>query len=160
MALKQDVSATDYSEDTIADPEVLAFIPRIRIAEDDELERRGAAFRHAARLRVLMTDGRVFTREVLHRRGSPENPVERAGIERKFNSNVERVLKPGVRDRLVELCLSLERLRNVADINAIMAAPLAMRQKRAAVDPKRKRRAPAKASRRAMVKPGKKRRAR
>jgi aconitate decarboxylase len=152
MALKQDVSAADYSEVTISDPEILAFIPKIRIEEDAELERRGAAFRHAARLRVRANDGRTFTREVLHRRGSPENPVERPDIERKFNSNVERLLKPSDRDRLVELCLSLEKLRNVADINRIMAAPLTRPKKRAAIGRKRVKRATAKAPSRAAVK--------
>jgi 2-methylcitrate dehydratase PrpD len=155
MALRQDVSAADYREDTVADSEVLAFIPRIRIEEDDELERRGAAFRHAARIRVLATDGRTFTREVLHRRGSPENPVERPDIERKFNSNVERLLKPVARGRLVELCLSLEKLPNVAAINRIMAAPLEKARKHAGAAPKRSRRAPGKAPSRLAVKRGK-----
>jgi hypothetical protein len=31
MSLRRDVSAADYSEDAIADPEILAFMPRIKI---------------------------------------------------------------------------------------------------------------------------------
>src|SRR6185437_11623235 len=127
MALRKDVSAADYSEARIAHPAVLAFIPRIRIEEDAELEGKGAAFRHAARLRVLTTDGRTLRREVLHRRGSPENPVTRADIARKFNANVERLLEPGARKRLVELCSSLETLQSVAAITEIVAAPLTSR---------------------------------
>ena len=123
MALRQDVSAADYSEAEIADPRILAFIPRIKIEEDAELEARGAAFRHAARLSVHTTDGRTFTREVLHRRGSPENPVTRPDVEHKFNSNVDRLLQSRARDRLVELSASLEKLPNLAGINEILAAP-------------------------------------
>ena len=84
-----------------------------------------AASRHAARVRVRTADGRSFTREVLHRRGSPENPVERPDIERKFRSNVDGLLKDGVRTRLIELCASLETLPTVVDINEIMATELA-----------------------------------
>ena len=124
MALRQDVSAADYGETEIADPRILAFIPRIKIEEDAELEARGAAFRHAARLSVRTTDGRTFTREVLHRRGSPENPVTRPDVEHKFNSNVDRLLQSRARDRLIELSASLEKLPNLAGINEIMAAPL------------------------------------
>jgi 2-methylcitrate dehydratase PrpD len=127
MALRKDVSAADYEEAAIADPEILAFIPRITIEEDGELESRGAAFRHAARLRITTIDGRTFTREVLHRRGSPENPVRRSDIERKFNANVDRLLAPATRDRLIALCASLEMLPNVAAINEIVSAPLATR---------------------------------
>ena len=93
MALRQDVCAADYSEAEAADPRILAFIPRIKIEEDAELEARGGAFRHAARLSVRTTDGRTFTREVLHQRGSPENPVTRPDVEHKFNSNVDRLLQ-------------------------------------------------------------------
>src|ERR1700759_905429 len=110
MALRKDVTAADYGEAEIANPDILTFIPRIRLEEDAELESRGAPFRHAARLRVLTADGRRFTREVLHRRGSPENPVERPDIERKFNANVDGLLKAGAGTRLIELCASLEKL--------------------------------------------------
>src|SRR6201996_6847744 len=75
MACRKDVTAADYGEPEVANPEVMSFMSRIRIEEDAELENRGAAFRHAARVRVRTADGRSFTREVLHRRGSPENPV-------------------------------------------------------------------------------------
>jgi aconitate decarboxylase len=134
MALRKDVSAADYSEAEIADPQILSFIRRIRIEEDAELESRGAAFRHAARLRVLTADGRSFTREVLHRRGSPENPVKPGDIARKFNANVDRLLRPDARDRLIELCASLEKLATVAGINEIVAAPLSTPPARTAAD--------------------------
>ena len=124
MALRQNVSAADYSEVEIADPRILAFIPRIRIEEDAELEARGAAFRHAARVSVRTTDGRTFTREVLHRRGSPENQVTRSDVEHKFNTNVTGLLQPRARDRLIDLSASLEKLPTLVDINEIMAAPL------------------------------------
>jgi aconitate decarboxylase len=123
MALRNDVSADDYDEAQIAAPRILEFIPRIRVVEDVELESRGPAFRHAARLRVITTDGRTFAREVLHRRGSPENPVKWPDIERKFNSNVDRLLEPGARNRLVDLSWSLEKLPSVTALNDIVAAP-------------------------------------
>jgi len=123
MALKKDISAADYAEDRIADPAILEFISKIRIEEDAELEGRGPVFRHAARVRVRTTDGRVLTHEVLHRRGSPENPVDRIDIERKFNSNVDGLLEPGAAKKLLQLCAMLEKLPSAAAINDIIAAP-------------------------------------
>jgi 2-methylcitrate dehydratase PrpD len=125
MALRKDVSADDYSETAIADPETLDFMRRIRIVEDAELESRGPAFRHAARLRVETSDGRAFTREILHRRASPENPVEWEDIARKFNANVGGLLEPAAGERLLQLGSGLERLADVTAINDIVAAPFA-----------------------------------
>ena len=100
MALRGDVAARDYTEDRIADPETLAFIPRIKVFVDDELEAMGPAFRHAARVTVRTADGRTLKREVLNRRGSPENPVTREDVERKFAANLAGILAPAEIDRL------------------------------------------------------------
>ena len=108
MALRGDVAARDYTEVTIADPEVLSFIPRIKVFVDDELEAMGPALRHAARVTVRTTDGRTFKREVLNRRGSPENPVTREDVERKFASNLVG-LPEARKDRPLEEARSIAR---------------------------------------------------
>jgi aconitate decarboxylase len=120
MALRGDVAASDYTEDRIADPEVLAFIRRIKVFEDPELEAMGAAFRHAARVKVRTTDGRMISREVLNRRGSPENAVTREDVERKFAANLAGILERDESDRLRSLALTLDTLANADDILRIM----------------------------------------
>ena len=123
MTLRGDVSAEDYSEEAIADPKVLALMPRIKISVDPEIECKGPAFRHAARITVQRTDGRTFTREILHRRGSPENPVNAEGVERKFDANVSRLLRSGAVDRLKHLAARLDALTDVKEIIDIVGAP-------------------------------------
>jgi 2-methylcitrate dehydratase PrpD len=122
IALKGNVSAPDYSADTIADPEVIAFMPRISIGVDPELESRGPAYRHAARVTVQTTDGRTLRREVLHRRGSPENPVTRQDVEAKFDANVSGLLGAGAADRLKSLAARLDVLASAKEIIDIVAA--------------------------------------
>jgi 2-methylcitrate dehydratase PrpD len=121
MALRGDDAARDYTEATIADPEVLSFIPRIGVFVDDELEAMGPAFRHAARVAVRTADGHTFRREVLNRRGSPENPVAREDVERKFAANLAVLLDHGEIDRLKSLALGLDTLANADDILRIVA---------------------------------------
>jgi transposase len=55
----------------------------------------GPSFRHAARISVLTTDRQIFTREVWHRRGSPENPVSRKRYRRKTCRERGRTCKRG-----------------------------------------------------------------
>jgi 2-methylcitrate dehydratase PrpD len=121
MAQRRNLSAADYSDDAIADPDILAFIPRIKIAVDPEIEGRGASFRHAARIAVLTTDGKSFERDVWHRRGSPENPVSRREVEEKFAANVDGLLDAGAAERLQSLAARLDVLPDAREIVAIMA---------------------------------------
>jgi 2-methylcitrate dehydratase PrpD len=127
MAFRRDVWAADYSEASIADPAILDFMRRIRIFEDAELEASGPAFRHAARVRVRTTDGRTLAREILHRRASPENPVNWEDIKRKFTANVAGLVAPRAAERLLELGSSLEKLAEAKGITEILAAPFAER---------------------------------
>ena len=120
MAQRRNVAAGDYSDDAIADPQILAFMPRIRIAVDPEIEGRGPAFRHAARVDVRTSDGRSFRREVWHRRGSPENPVSRQEVEEKFAANVDRLLAPSAAARLKSLAAELDVLADAREIVDIM----------------------------------------
>ena len=109
------------TEATIADPQVLSFIPRIKVFVDDGIEGMGAAFRHAARVAVHTTDGRTIKREVLNRRGSPENAVSREDVERKFAANLAGLLEAGDIDRLKTLALTLDTLPNADDILRLIA---------------------------------------
>jgi 2-methylcitrate dehydratase PrpD len=121
MALRGDVAARDYTEATIGNAEILSFLPRIKVYEDPELEAMGPAFRHAARVAVRTVGGRTVTREVLNRRGSPENPVTRADVERKFVANLADILASQEIERLKALALTLDTLANANDIVSIVA---------------------------------------
>ena len=123
MAFRKDVTSADYGEADIADPRLLDFMSKIWIEEDAELESRGAAFRHAARVRVRTVDGRSFAREILHRRGSPENPVKWDDVERKFSANIAGLLAPNAGNQLLACCATLEKLATVKGISDILAAP-------------------------------------
>jgi aconitate decarboxylase len=122
MAQRRNVAARDYADDTIADAKILGFIPRIKVAEDAEIESRGPVFRHAARVSVQTTDGKRLSRDVWHRRGSPENPVSRAEVEEKFAANVDGLLGADAAQRLQSLAATLETLPDAREIAAIMAS--------------------------------------
>jgi 2-methylcitrate dehydratase PrpD len=126
MAQRENVSAKDYSDAAIADPDILAFMPRINIAVDPEIEGKGAAYRHAARIFVLTTDGRTLTREVWHRRGSPENPVSRQEVEEKFIGNIGGLVGTSAAERLKSLAGRLDTLGNAKEIVEIMGSRVAL----------------------------------
>jgi 2-methylcitrate dehydratase PrpD len=121
MAVAGRVAAGEYAEDALADARVAGFIPRIRVTESAELEAKGAEYRHASIVRVRTRGGKAFERETLHRRGSPENPVTRADVLRKFRDNV-RHLPPATPERIIQLVDALDIGDGFGELTQILGA--------------------------------------
>jgi 2-methylcitrate dehydratase PrpD len=114
-----------YREDRLRDPRLLDFIKRVRAHVDAGIESMGAAFRHAARVTVKTRDGRTLKREILHRRGSPENPLKPEDIEYKFRHVARSCLSPNRIDQVMRLVSTLEDLNSTHELIGILAAPTA-----------------------------------
>jgi len=123
VALDGAAFVEQYREDRLRDPRILEFIRRIHASEDPGIEAMGPAFRHAARLKVATRDGRELSREILHRRGSPENPLKPGDVEYKFRNVARGCLAPRRLERVIELCRNLDRLADTRELTAILAAP-------------------------------------
>lgn len=114
-----------YKASRLNDPAIFDFITRISACVDPEIEKMGAAFRHAARVKVMARDGRCVEKLLHHRRGSPENPLKPEDIEYKFRNVVSGCLSKASIDKVVALVGTLERAGSVAELTALMAAPVA-----------------------------------
>lgn len=112
-----------YRQERLADPALLDFIGRIQARVDPEIEAMGPAFRHAAVVTVRTRDGRSLTHRILNRRGSPENPISAADVEYKFRNVAGSCLGAADLDRVVALSAQLDRLDDVGELIAILAAP-------------------------------------
>ena len=123
IALDGAAFVDQYREERLRDPRILDFIGRIHARVDPEIEAMGPAFRHAARLKVETRDRRTHTREILHRRGSPENPLKPGDIEFKFRNVARGCLAPARLERVIEICKTLDRQDSTSELIGILAAP-------------------------------------
>jgi 2-methylcitrate dehydratase PrpD len=82
----------------------------------------GAAYRHAARVKVTTRDGRTFKHEILNRRGSPENPLSHEDVVYKFRNVVESCLSAKNIDRTIALIAQLDRLDDTSELFNLLAA--------------------------------------
>jgi 2-methylcitrate dehydratase PrpD len=114
-----------YAQDRLAEPRLLDFIGRIEAHVDPEIQAMGPAYRHAARVAVTLRNGQRLTHEILHRRGSPENPLSPQDVEYKFRHVVESCLSKGDIDRVLALVDRLEQLDDLSGLISILAAPAA-----------------------------------
>lgn len=113
---------------TLPDPALLAFIDRIAVREDPEIEAMGRHFRHACRMTVRTADGRAFAHDILHRRGSPQSAVGWPEVTEKFRSITRDLLGPVEQDRVCGLVRNLGRAAAPAGtldaLCAIVARPV------------------------------------
>jgi 2-methylcitrate dehydratase PrpD len=105
-----------YDESRLHDPRLLAFIRRIAVRVDPEIDAMGPAFRHAAEVSIRTRDGRRLSHRILNRRGSPENPLSREDVEYKFRNVVESCLPSSDIDALIDLARRLETLADLEDL--------------------------------------------
>lgn len=84
MACGLDVGVADYVEDNLADPALLDFMRRITVFDDPAISARGRAARHACRMAPTTQAGTTLHREILERRGSPENSSQQDGDQGKI----------------------------------------------------------------------------
>jgi 2-methylcitrate dehydratase PrpD len=122
IALDGAAFVDQYREERLRDPRILDFIGRIHARVDPEIEAMGPAFRHAARLKVETRDRRMLAKEILHRRGSPENPLKSGDIEHKFRNVARGALAPARLERVIEICRTLDREADTRELVAILAA--------------------------------------
>jgi 2-methylcitrate dehydratase PrpD len=122
MAFDRMAFVAQYAENRLAEPRILDFITRITARIDREIEAMGAAYRHAARVKVTMKDGRSFSHEILNRRGSPENPLTPEDVEYKFRHVVESCLTAGDINRVIELIGKLDQLNDTQELFGLLAS--------------------------------------
>lgn len=110
-----------YREDRLQDPRILEFISRISARVDPEIEAMGAPFRHAARVRVTTRSGKNVEKLVLHRRGSPEDPLKPADIEYKFRHVLRSCIPQDRMNRVQALVLDLEKADTTRELINLLA---------------------------------------
>ncbi|HZN22956.1 MAG TPA: MmgE/PrpD family protein [Burkholderiales bacterium] len=112
-----------YREERLRDPRVFEFVARVSAYVDPEIEGMGAAFRHAARVKVTTRDGRTAEKLILHRRGSPEDPLKPADIEYKYHHVLRSCIPKERSARILSLVKGLEKAPSTRELIELVAAP-------------------------------------
>ena len=110
-----------YKQSRLNDPAIFDFISRVTAYVDPEIEKMGAPFRHAARVKVTAKDGRSVEKLLHHRRGSPEKPLTPEEIEYKFRNVVSGCVPKANIDKFVKLVAALDKMDNTNELTALMA---------------------------------------
>ena len=115
MLVRGHVAVSDFSEDAIADPAVLAVAAKVTY-ETPEYPTYPQAF--PGGVRVTLADGTVLERDFPYQKGGPENPMSDDEVRAKFRANALLAVPAELADRLEASILDLE---SQDDVTAALA---------------------------------------
>jgi 2-methylcitrate dehydratase PrpD len=107
MMLDRNAMADQFREHRLSDPAALKLMERIQIDADPKYDAGGDKTRHHARV-DLLAKGQSFRREVLDRPGSPDNPLSREQLQRKFSTLAAAVLPAKRISKIIDAVAALE----------------------------------------------------
>ncbi len=111
-----------FTEERIHDPALVELARRVEVVPDDEIDRRGAGFRHTVTLELTTRDGAVLQGDAVHRRGSAHDPLTPGAIVEKFRRLASHI--PWLdADAVVEAVDDLGSLDDVRALVRLLRAP-------------------------------------
>lgn len=126
IALDGAAFTEQFREARLADPQILDFITRISAHVDPEIEKMGAPFRHASRVKITTRSGQVHEKLALHRRGSPENPLAPEEVIHKFRNVVAPCMSKADAERIITTVDRCESLADIKELAAIVGAAVTL----------------------------------
>ncbi len=103
----------------LEEPSIKALSEKVSVVGDDETEKTYPDL-YRSIVEVVTARG-TFTRDVTYPKGSPENPVAWADLERKFEHLTADVLVPEKRRAIAEAVDRFESLREINELTALLA---------------------------------------
>jgi 2-methylcitrate dehydratase len=110
-----DITDESFAPQKFRDPAVLAFMQKIKVAEDPALTARtGGAV--PTRVTAILSDGRRITHEVDHAPGFPGRPMTRADVDRKFKGNVGKHWPKEQADAVLQALWALDKVDDLSSL--------------------------------------------
>ena len=111
-----DITNESFTPEKFRDPRILAFMQKIKVAEDPALTAKGGTS-VSTRVTAILTDGQRVSREVDHAPGFAARPMTKDEVERKFRGNVgDRWPK----ERTDAVLQAMWRLEQADDLGALL----------------------------------------
>ena len=108
-----DITNASFAPEKFREPAILAFMQKIKVAEDPALTARGGGA-VPTRVTAILADGQRVAREVDHAPGFAERPMNRANVERKFRGNVGKRWPQEQTTAVLAALWALEQTNNVS----------------------------------------------
>lgn len=116
-----EVPLDKLTEDGIREPETLALASRVAMFADPEIDAQGPLSRHACRVSIELTDGRVLETSLAHRPGSAKMPITSDDLREKFKSLATQTLPIDQVHEIEKTVFDLPTLDRATRLTALLA---------------------------------------
>ena len=116
LAVSGEIFVNQFKESLIAEPRIMAFMKKISVRIDPEIDRRGPVYRDAVRMTLRTSAGEVLSENREWRPGSPEDPMSKMEITEKFRKLAEGRWPSDKTARIIEAVDNLCEIKSLAPI--------------------------------------------
>jgi len=109
-----------YSSEKMADQRVLQLARKVKITADPEMDQMQNAGKWPSRVAVIAKSGKSYEVFVEYPKGSPQNPLTDAELQRKFTRLSEKILDKKRIEKIIRIVNTMEDLREVATLVSLM----------------------------------------
>jgi 2-methylcitrate dehydratase PrpD len=126
MMVKGNVRLTDYTEEGLRDPAVLAMADRVSYRAEASFPEvmGGSSSVSRPMVEIRTRDGKLHTHQARHLPGDPKQPVQREFLEAKFRDCVSfsaKAIPGGNVERAVGMIWELEQAADATEIVRLLA---------------------------------------
>jgi 2-methylcitrate dehydratase PrpD len=107
-----EIGLAQFKVDRIHDEKTLCLAKKVELAVDQELDKLYPA-KWSFIIQVEMMDGKLYVERIDTAKGDPDDPLSRGELERKFLNHAGPVLGVKRGERLAQLILRLEELKDI-----------------------------------------------
>ena len=112
-----------FTEQRIRDKNLVALAARVNVMVDPAIDARGDGGRHAVRIDVELTDGRVLHEARDSGTGSRAHPMRRGEVEEKYRRLARTVMAERNVRRLQQLVAGVEGVDDVRELGEVLRRP-------------------------------------
>jgi aconitate decarboxylase len=122
LLLEGDVFVDQFSDDVVDNKDRIALSRKVSVLHDPAITERGSNYRHMVRVEVNLKNGKHLERTVEAPRGSEQSFASEADIVEKFKKLATHTVSADKADRIVNLVLGAEKLKQAEEIAEGLAA--------------------------------------
>lgn len=119
--LRKNSKLDHFEEPYVKDPKIMEIIKKISVHPTPELEKRGHT---ALDMRILMSSGGEFVKEIDIAPGFPGNPLRAEDHENHFKDCLEFSKKPISKERIQEILDTVNDMEKLEDANTLISLAL------------------------------------
>ncbi len=112
-----------FTDEKVADPELLALMKKVRMSVWDEYAKFGYNPPHApygCLVRIILKNGQLVSQQVDQGPWEPQTPPSWNDLVEKFRANAEMVLPGHIVDQTVDMVYQLERLDDISELMTLV----------------------------------------